>query len=192
MSVEALPFYWPALPYLFARYLSVSLPDGRKGRPVKRGGPLKRYTPLRAKRAFKKTRRKAENVRNLKNKLWKLFSEYIRRRNADEVGNAHCVTCGKVAPWRQLQAGHYVRASAGLATYFDERNVNNQCVGCNIFLNGNMDRYALFMLKTYGATILDELDALRRTTRQIKGPEYLELIERYKSKLEALGRKEAA
>ena len=160
---------------------------------MKRGGPLKRYTPLRKVRLASggKTKRKV----NLKKVLWKLFSEYVRRRNAtgkQKKGYVACVSCGEVKLWSQLQAGHYVRASAGMNTYFDEQNVHPQCCRCNIFLDGNLAPYALFMLKTYGNGILAALDERRRVVRKISTSEYLELIEAYKSKLKALENREAA
>lgn len=124
---------------------------------------------------------------NLKNKLWKLFSEYIRRRNADENGMAPCVTCGVVKHWKELQSGHYVSKSKGLAVYFDPRNNNPQCVSCNVFRDGNLDQYALYMIKKYGEGILKELDDLRRTTIKISKAEYLDLISEYEMKLKEMG-----
>lgn len=148
-----------------------------------------RRTTLRAKSRIRKTAKRANNVRNLKNKAWALLSQIIRRKAADESGNATCVTCGDVKPWRQLQAGHYVAKAKGTSVYFEERNIHVQCLACNVFKNGNLDQYALFMVKTYGPQILEELDALRRTTRQIKAAEYLEMIAQYTeilSKMEKL------
>lgn len=171
---------------------------------MKRGGPLKRYTPLKQRHTteiFDSTRkrkwnklkkRKAPTASSLKKKLWKLFSEYIRRKGADDDGTASCVSCGTTAHWKNLQAGHYVSRSAGLSLYFDEINVSPQCVSCNIFKGGNLPLYALYLRRTYGDGILEALDAKRREFRKISTSEYLEMIERYKSKLEALGKKEAA
>jgi hypothetical protein len=152
--------------------------------------PLKRKTPLRASGTLRRGKKKRPP--NLKNILWRLFSEYIRRRYADHAGNAICVSCDKVAHWKLQHPGHFVRASAGMNTYFDEQNVNVQCVRCNIFLDGNMAAYALYMVKTYGNDILAALDERRRVVRKISTPEYLELIEAYKSKLRALENREAA
>jgi hypothetical protein len=150
--------------------------------------PLKRYTQMNK----RSKRPKKPKASTLKRKLWALFSEYVRRRNADHAGNATCVSCGAVAPWKQMQGGHFVRASAGMNTYFDETNVNVQCLRCNVFLDGNMAAYALYMVKTYGNDILAALDERRRVVRKISTSEYLELIEAYKSKLRALENREAA
>lgn len=152
---------------------------------MKRGGPLKRYTPLR-----KKARKRS--IGGLKNELWTLFSLHTRRRNADENGMVACVSCPAIKHWTQMQAGHYLPKSLGIAIYFEERNVHPQCSTCNLTLQGNQYPYALFLQNKYGVGILDELTALRHTKRQIKRPEYLELIEVYKRKLELLDVTEAA
>lgn len=151
-----------------------------------RKSPLRRITPLRANRRKKRTGRRAEKIRTLKNKLWALFSQYIRRRHADDNGNAACVTCGDVKHWKYQQAGHYVAKQKGLAVYFEERNVHVQCLACNVFKDGNPDQYALFMIKTYGPTILEELDSQRKQIRQIKRAEYMDLIADYQERLKKL------
>jgi hypothetical protein len=161
----------------------------RKGSEMKRGGPLKRYTPLRKIRLASGKKKRPPNLKKI---LWKLVSEYVRRKSADHAGMVACVTCGKSAHWKQMDCGHYIPKSLGLSIYFEERNLGVQCSACNRFRHGNLAQYALYLLKTYGASILDELDALRRTTRKISTSEYLELIERYKSKLKALENREAA
>jgi hypothetical protein len=89
--------------------------------------------------------------------------------------------------WTAAHAGHYHPRTDGLSLYFDERNVSVQCAGCNVFRSGNLTRYALYLQKRYGIGILDELDAKRREFRKISIPEYLEMIDAYKRKLEALG-----
>lgn len=146
---------------------------------MKRGGYLQRRTPMR-----RKARKRS--IGGLKHELWTLFSEYTRRRYADKNGMVACVSCPKVLHWTRMQAGHYLPKSLGNAIYFEERNVHPQDSECNLTLQGNQYQYALFLQKTYGAGILDELTALRHTKRQIKRPEYLELIEVYKRKLDAL------
>lgn len=110
--------------------------------------------------------------------LWKLFSEYIRRKGADENGFNTCFTCGAKRHWKQLHGGHYIRASAGLSTYFDEQNVHVQCYACNIWRDGNSDEYALALQKKYGDKILEELQRRKRLT--IKYFPFDEKIEHYK------------
>jgi 5-methylcytosine-specific restriction endonuclease McrA len=132
----------------------------------------------------------------LKEKLWKLTSEYIRRRDHAEFqagegkGMAEdlskCCTCGIIKPWKELQAGHFVARAQGLATYFDERNIHSQCFRCNCNLGGNGAEYYPFMEKKYGKAVIDELRRLSRTTVKFTEADYEEMIEETKKKLEAL------
>ena len=57
--------------------------------------------------AIPKQKRKRKT--NYKEKLWKVFSEYIRLRDADDRGYCNCISCGKVIFLeRFIEAGHYV------------------------------------------------------------------------------------
>lgn len=114
----------------------------------------------------------------LKKNLWTIFSKFIRTRD-----NGICISCGKKNDWKNTDAGHYIPKTAGLSIYFDERNVNCQCTYCNRFQHGNLSRYAIALRKKYGETILEELDELRKTTRQISVVEYQELIKHYKKQV---------
>lgn len=73
-----------------------------------------------------------------------------------------------------------------MATRYDEQNCNVQCIGCNMFKNGNMDEYALYLIKKYGENILVELNKKKQTIRQIRIPEYQELIKLYDAKVKEL------
>ena len=46
-------------------------------------------------------------ISKLKKKLDKIFSEFIRRRNADHLGRVKCFTCGVEKHWKEQQAGHF-------------------------------------------------------------------------------------
>lgn len=148
---------------------------------------MKRRIPLK-RTGFKKKKRKPlrKAAKTLKNKLWRIVSEVVRRRDADADGIASCVSCGARKHWKELQCGHYVPASAGMATYFDPRNLNPQCVSCNVFRNGNLTQYTLYMIEKHGQEVLHELDALRRTNLKISAAGYEELIERWEAMLAAL------
>lgn len=119
--------------------------------------------------------------KSLKAKCWKVFSEFIRKRDSDENGMATCISCGTVKPWKEIHAGHYIPKSLGLSIYFDEKNVNAQCAGCNTFRHGNLSAYALALKTKYGEGILEELDARRKQIKKIPEWEYQEMIEKYKS-----------
>jgi len=128
---------------------------------------------------------KSPSLATLNKKLWRVFSEYIRRKDADEDGYVNCISCGQRKHYTDLHAGHYWAKSVSLSLRFDERNVHPQCAGCNTFRHGNMAQYALALQREYGDRILQELDDHRKVYQNLKysKSDYLEMIETYKNKL---------
>jgi hypothetical protein len=121
----------------------------------------------------------------LNKKLWKIFSEYIRRKDADENGMVKCIACGALKHWKEIHAGHYIPKSISLALRFDEVNVNPQCVGCNMFRHGNLTQYAISLRLKHGEHILEALDVARREGQNMKmtRTDYEWLIGKYKQRL---------
>jgi hypothetical protein len=102
----------------------------------------------------------------IKNTADDVFSIYTRLKHADERGYVKCVTCGKEMYWKNdgCHAGHYVTRK-WYGTRFDEQNVHPQCTHCNTYCEGESARYSLYLVDTYGADILDELDRRSRKLR---------------------------
>ena len=125
---------------------------------------------------FKKKPKK-DNLKMLKKKLDVAFSDYIRYRG-DYV---KCVTCGKVAPPKEMQAGHYISRSC-MALRWDERNVFIQCIGCNIFKKGAYPEYTEFIINNYGIEHLNWLLRMKNEIKHWTTDELKELIIFYKSK----------
>ena len=73
-----------------------------------------------------------------------------------------------------------------MATRFDEKNCNGQCVGCNIFKSGNVVEYRFGLIDKYGEEVVNQLEAMRNDERQIKDHEYKELIQYYKDKVKQM------
>lgn len=128
---------------------------------------------------------KKPSRKTLKNKAWKIFSEYIRRSYADEDGCCKCVTCGKVDHWKNMQAGHSVGGRTN-AVLFHEEIVHPQCAGCNIFKNGAYAEYTLYMIDRYGREKFEQLLALKNTTTKITEADLMRIITLYSNRLEAL------
>jgi hypothetical protein len=107
-------------------------------------------------------KRKAQTISDLKAKVWKVFSIYIRSKDKDFRDNIPCFTCDRVDHWRSFDAGHYIpKSTGGAALYFHEKNVHPQCTGCNRFRHGNLTVYALRLQQKYGTGVLEELHKLR-------------------------------
>ena len=87
--------------------------------------------------------------KTLKQKLWTLFSRYIRQRDKGK-----CFSCGNIRHWEQQQAGHFRHGTWD----FDERNINCQCVRCNKWLHGNLGTYAVRLIEKYGMEVIREIE----------------------------------
>lgn len=120
-----------------------------------------------------KKKLKKSTVSQLKKKLDKVFSIWIRKRD-----RGVCFTCGIQRPVKQMQAGHYISRSHN-STRFDPKNVHCQCVSCNIFRRGAMDSYALALQRKYGLAILQELDKKKWEIKRWTIKELENLIEFY-------------
>lgn len=122
---------------------------------------------------------------SLKNKAWKLFSEWTRRKWADAQGFVACITCQKMFHWKALQAGHFI-AGRGNSILFDERGTNPQCYGCNCHKHGDWPNYMAFMEKKYGQVVIEELKKLSLAPRKFTPDELQEKIAKYKTLLGGL------
>lgn len=127
-------------------------------------------------------RKKLIPLPRLKKRLWKIFSEYIRRRDADENGIVTCITCPAKAHWKEVDCGHYKKRGY-LGTFVHEKNNHGQCKRCNHYLSGNESAYALALVRKYGPDILEELESLKNSRDKYSRDEYDELILVYKVKL---------
>lgn len=112
----------------------------------------------------------------LKKELWKVFSEYIRKRD-----KGICFTCGRKAESRGYHAGHFIaKAAGGLALYFHEDNVRGQCYNCNINLGGNQYIFG----QRLGDAKAKELYALKQ--KIVKDYPFEDKIAYYKQKIKEL------
>ncbi len=84
-----------------------------------------------------------------KERAWKVFSEYIRKKYSDKDGIGTCITCGVRKPWKELQAGHAMSSRCN-TILFEERLVRPQCYSCNCKKGGMPDEYHAWMLDQYG------------------------------------------
>ena len=123
---------------------------------------------------------KRNPTKTLKRKVWQAISRYIRQRDP------LCVSClaeGKHVP--TAHCGHYQynternQQLGGNALWYDERNLNGQCAGCNLFKSGNLSSYTLFMVDKFGPDILTEIRRLYLTSKKWSVQELEALLTRY-------------
>ena len=106
--------------------------------------------------------KKKVTIPKLVDRLDKIFSKYIRLRDAlattGTTEYAVCVTCGRTKDQKyNMDAGHFVGRGAG-AVRFDERNVHAQCKRCNMGGNptAHLD-YDAWIIERYGKRVRNEL-----------------------------------
>ena len=130
---------------------------------------------------------KKPTLRSLKNKAWKLFSEYVRRKDADEGGTVSCFTCGKPLSWKEAHAGHAIPGRHN-AVLFDLDIVRPQCPRDNIFLRGRYEVFATKLIKEMGMDWWEKKLAGSREIVKLTRSDLEDLIAAYKAKLEAVGK----
>lgn len=128
------------------------------------------------------SKRKQKSIAALKKYIrGKYFNKYIRLRDShDEY--ITCITCGDKVHWKEANAGHFQH---GLD--FVEDNQHGQCVRCNMYLSGNLDRYTLWMIDKYGRERVDELIFMAKNRPKYSRSELEEIKEIYKAKIRGLG-----
>ena len=112
----------------------------------------------------------------------KIFSEFIRRRNANELGITECFTCGKVDHWKKLQCGHF-QSRKHYNTRWNETNCQVQCAGCNVFRYGEQYKFGLYLDKKFGGKMSEKLMQDARKTIKLSNFEIQEIIDHYKNEI---------
>ena len=126
-------------------------------------------------------------ISKLKKELDKWFSLYIRLRDATNQGMVECFTCGKIAHYKKggMQNGHF-QSRSFLATRFDEENCQPQCVGCNMFKQGEQYKFAINLDAKYGEGKAEELEILAKSVVKLTRIDYEDKISYYGTLVEKL------
>lgn len=108
-----------------------------------------------------------------------VFNKFIRER--DKIGNSFtCISCVKVLPSSQMQAGHYYPISTASSLRFDEDNCCGECVTCNCFDGSHQKWYRENLIKKIGKERVERLDNLAHQEKKWSREELLEIIKKYK------------
>jgi len=138
------------------------------------------------KKTIPKTKKKPSRSKLVK-KLDTIFSQYIRLREADNIGFVECFTCGKKDHWKKLQNGHF-QSRRHYATRWDERNCQVQCVGCNMFKAGEQFLFAKALDNKYYDGISDELHITAQSIVKFSNLDIELLITKYKDMVKELNK----
>ena len=114
-----------------------------------------------------------------------VFSIWVRSSGADHAGRASCYTCGKVQPWKEMDAGHFQTRSK-YSTRWDEQNVKPQCKHCNMTNGGHQYEFALQLDRDYGPGTAEQV--LRRSNglRTFSSKELQEMTALYRERLRSI------
>ena len=140
---------------------------------------------------MKHNKTKTLSIKKLKHKVWKVFSLYIRLKDADALGYTHCYTCGVRIPAIETQEEKGAEAGHGLggrnnSILFDEELVKPQCKRCNIFLGGNYDIFHAKLIKEHGLKWFENKLKLKNQSKQFTVEELNKLYVYYKAKVTKL------
>ena len=122
---------------------------------------------------------------NLKDKLDRVFSQYIRLRDMLPGNVFQCISCGRIKPMSQADCGHYINRQH-MSTRFSEINCNAQCRNCNRFDEGNMSGYRAGLVRKHGETKVLLLESQKHQVRKFSDVEYEALISHYKTEIKKL------
>ena len=112
-------------------------------------------------------------------KLDKLFSIYIRKRNAID-GYVKCVTCGTRKHFTEVDAGHFT-SRRHFSTRWLSLNVHEQCKKCNNWGAGENYLMGKYIDKTYGEGTADELIKLSREITKFTDQDLKDMIKLYEN-----------
>ena len=132
------------------------------------------------------SKKKTPTLKALKNKAWKLCSEYVRRKDADAGGFVGCYTCGAPLHWKlEAQAGHAI-GGRNNAVLLDVDILRPQCVACNVFRRGNYPIFTAKLIRENGLEWFEQKLIKARQAVKYTRSDLEALIAEFQNKLKAL------
>src|SRR5688572_33216859 len=114
-----------------------------------------------------------------------LFSEWLRRGNADSNGKCECYICGYKARWQEMQAGHFMDRMY-MVSRFDVSNVYVVCEQCNCFDPDHKDKFRAAIIQKRGEDVVTVLEMAKHSLKKWMAFELQELIDYIKLDLKKL------
>jgi len=110
-----------------------------------------------------------------------VFSEYIRKKNADSRGYVTCITSGRKYHYSEVDAGHFISRKE-MSTRWHEDNVHPQSRYDNRYRYGKQYEYGL-ALDSKKKGLAKRLYKLSKQTVKYSVNDLQELLEKYKKLL---------
>lgn len=145
---------------------------------IKRTKTTKKDKPL---PLFDKAGVKVRKQPDLKAKLDKEFSLYIRLRDSRQYGYRYfkCPTCGRILPFEKADCSHYFSRRSN-ATRFDEDNCMAECAYDNRFNSEHLHKLREAVIARIGEQRFQLLEWKHNQTKKWTDYELKELIKYYK------------
>lgn len=128
-----------------------------------------------------------------KYKTWKLqklidlaqfyVNAYVRKRDQiNEYGDFKCISCGKIKPKANCDAGHFFSKKNYASVRFDLDNIHGECDYCNGFNHDHLILYQQNLIKKIGQEKFDKLEAMAYL-KNFKHDRFviMDIIERFKN-----------
>ena len=123
---------------------------------------------------------KKPTLSSLRKKAWKLVSQYVRKREADEGGFGSCYTCGAPIHWKlEGQAGHAIGGRTN-SVLFDDSICRLQCRRCNVFMGGRYEIFAAKLIRENGLEWFEAKLAGARQVVKLTRSDLEDIINKYK------------
>jgi hypothetical protein len=139
-------------------------------------------------KATAKKIKKKSSATSIEKKLWKVFSEYIRRRDAKKFSGGDigkCITCSHIGHWKTMDCGHGI-SRRHQSTKYDEKNNHLQCKGCNGPKSGKQFEYMLEVDRKYGKGTAELLLAKSKHSVKRTAFEFEILLNEYLKRLKEI------
>ena len=120
--------------------------------------------------------------KGLVKRLDTVFSEYIRKKNADSKGYVTCITSGRKFHYSEVDAGHFISRKE-MSTRWHEDNVHPQSRYDNRYRYGKQYEYGL-ALDRKKKGLAKRLYKLSKETVKYSVNDLQDLLEKYKKLLQ--------
>ena len=133
----------------------------------------------------KPEKKKSPSLPTLVDRLDKVFSKYIRLRDAMPGGTFRCISCGRIKPIEQADCGHF-HSRTHMSTRFDEDNCHAECRYCNRFSADHIIGYRENLIRKIGSQRFLLLEVKAHETRKWSHFELEQLAKYYKALVDKL------
>lgn len=122
---------------------------------------------------------------NLTKKLDKVFSAYIRLRDAMPSGYFRCISCGQIKPFEQADCGHFF-SRKNMSVRFDEDDCHAECKFCNRVSSDHLIAYQANLIRKIGMQRFELLSAKSHQSKHWSDFELEAMIKHYRAEVKRL------